>query len=146
MADWGPTSNDVRHRFVTNAVYEMLWGIQVGGIVTANSAPPYNITTGADANRDGVNNDRPEGVGFNSARGRQRSSRPTCACRRSSASAAAPAREVLWEMFNVFNTVNFTNYQGNQSPHQASPRQASRRASANRGRRSIRSRVNWGSN
>jgi hypothetical protein len=22
---------------------------------------------------------------------------------------------VLWEMFNVFNTVNFTNYQGNQS-------------------------------
>ena len=23
--------------------------------------------------------------------------------------------EVLWEMFNVFNTVNFTNYQGNQS-------------------------------
>jgi len=23
--------------------------------------------------------------------------------------------EVLWEMFNLFNTVNFTNYQGNQA-------------------------------
>ena len=23
--------------------------------------------------------------------------------------------EVLWEMFNLFNTVNFNNYQGNQS-------------------------------
>ncbi len=28
---------------------------------------------------------------------------------------ARSGAEVLWEMFNVFNTVNFNNYQGNQS-------------------------------
>jgi hypothetical protein len=114
MKDWGPTSNDVRHRFVTNAIYEMIWGIQVGGIVTANSAPPYNITTGTDANRDGVNNDRPEGVGFNSARGDAFFTTDLRLSKRFNLGHGASG-EVLWEMFNVFNTVNFTNYQGNQS-------------------------------
>ena len=38
MSDWGPTSNDVRHRFVANAVYELPFGIQAGGIVTAGRA------------------------------------------------------------------------------------------------------------
>ena len=69
MSDWGPTSNDVRHRFVANAVYELPFGIQAGGIVTANSAPPYNIISGVDTNRDGDNNDRPAGVAFNAGRG-----------------------------------------------------------------------------
>ena len=69
MADWGPTTNDVRHRVVANALYELPFGIQLGGILSANSAPPYNITTGVDANRDASNNDRPAGVGFNAGRG-----------------------------------------------------------------------------
>ena len=33
------------------------------------SATPYNITTGRDDNSDGAFNDRPDGVGRNSARG-----------------------------------------------------------------------------
>ncbi|MGE3273636.1 MAG: hypothetical protein AB7O67_00900 [Vicinamibacterales bacterium] len=112
MADWGPTSNDVRHRFVGNVIYELPYQIQVGGIVTANSAPPYNITLGTDANRDAVNNDRPAGEGFNSGRGDTyfqtdlRLSKKVTFGRFSG--------EILWEMFNVFNTVNFNNYQGNQ--------------------------------
>jgi hypothetical protein len=113
MADWGPTSNDVRHRVVGNVIYELPFGVQVGGIISANSAPPYNITTGSDANRDGNNNDRPDGEDFNSARGDSffqadmRISKKV-AFRRLTG-------EVLWEMFNVFNTVNFNNYQGNQA-------------------------------
>lgn len=113
MRDWGPTSNDVRHRVVANVICELPFGIQIGGIVTANSAPPYNVTTGRDENRDGVNNDRPDGVGYNAARGDNffqtdvRLSKKLI-LRRVTA-------ELLWEMFNVFNTVNFNNYQGNQS-------------------------------
>ena len=116
VGDWGPTSNDVRHRLVTNVIYELPLGIQVGGIVTANSAPPYNIITGVDANRDGDNNDRPAGTVFNAGRGDRyfqtdlRLSKKFTAGRTSG--------EVLWEMFNLFNAVNFNNYQGNQSAAQ----------------------------
>jgi len=114
MADWGPTVNDVRHRFVSNAIYELPYGIQIGGIVTANSAPPYNITTGTDVNRDGDNNDRPEGVGFNAGRGDRFFQADMRVSKRFRFGANAQA-EVLWEMFNLFNTVNFNNYQGNMN-------------------------------
>lgn len=113
MADWGPTANDVRHRFVSNVIYQLPWAIQIGTIVSANSAPPFNITLGTDVNRDGDNNDRPAGVGYNDGRGDRffqadiRTSKKITIGRVSG--------ELLWEMFNVFNTVNFNNYQGNQS-------------------------------
>ena len=113
MADWGPTANDVRHRFVGNVIYQLPWDIQVGTILTANSAPPFNITLGTDANRDGDNNDRPAGVGYNEGRGDRffqadiRTSKKVTIGRVSG--------EILWEMFNVFNTVNFNNFNGNQS-------------------------------
>ncbi len=105
MADWGSAANDVRHRFVSNVIYELPFGVQVGGIVTANSAPPYNITTGLDLNRDGDNNDRPDGVGYNAARG-DRYLQTDMRVSKKFAVGAAQA-EVLWEMFNLFNTVNF---------------------------------------
>jgi hypothetical protein len=113
FADWGPTSNDVRHRVIGHVIYELPLRIQLGGIVSANSAPPYNITTGTDSNRDGVNNDRPAGVGFNAARG----DRFLQADLRVSKQVVFGRfrGEVLWEMFNLFNTVNFNNYQGNQA-------------------------------
>jgi hypothetical protein len=113
MADWGSMANDVRHRFVSNVIYELPYGIQVGGIVTANSAPPYNITTGTDVNRDGDNNDRPAGVDFNDGRGDPFFQTDLRVSKRFNIGVARG--EVLWEMFNLFNTVNFTNYQGNQS-------------------------------
>jgi hypothetical protein len=113
MADWGPAANDVRHRFVSNVIYEIPFGIQLGAIVTANSAAPYNIILGTDTNRDGDNNDRPTGVGYNSASG---DGYFTADMRVSKKFAIGRATgEVLWEMFNLFNTVNFTSYQGNQS-------------------------------
>lgn len=114
MSDYGPSNNDVRHRFVGNVIYELPYAIQVGGIVTANSAPPYNITTGVDLNRDGDNNDRPDGVGFNAARGDSFFQTDIRVSKKFQFGGDVQA-EVLWEMFNVFNTVNFNNYQGNQS-------------------------------
>jgi hypothetical protein len=71
-AEWGPASSDVRHRVNAMINVGLPLGIRanVGG--TAQSAAPYTITTGRDDNGDGVSNDRPDGVGRNSARGAPR--------------------------------------------------------------------------
>ena len=114
VADWGPTANDVRHRFVGNLITTLPYGLQLGTIVTANTAPPYNIITGTDANRDGDNNDRPAGVGFNAGRGDGYVQADMRLSKKIFLGKTANA-EVLWEMFNLFNTVNFNNYQNNQS-------------------------------
>ncbi len=113
MADWGATANDVRHRFVSNVIYQLPWGFQVGTIVTANSAPPYNVTLGTDANRDGDNNDRPAGVEYNAARGDAFFQADIRTSKRFTFGRVSG--EILWEMFNVFNTVNLNNFNGNQS-------------------------------
>ncbi len=71
-AEWGPASQDVRHRFNAMANVGLPLGIRffVNGV--AQSAAPYTIITGRDDNRDGVTNDRPAGVGRNSERGAAR--------------------------------------------------------------------------
>jgi hypothetical protein len=113
MADWGPTANDVRHRFVGNVIYQLPWDIQFGTIVTANSAPPFNIILGTDTNRDGDNNDRPSGVGYNAGRGDAYFQMDLRTSKR--VTIGRVSGEILWEMFNVFNTVNLNNFNGNQS-------------------------------
>ena len=47
----------------------IVFGIRTTMNVNAQSGVPYTITTGFDDNRDGVLNDRPIGVGRNTARG-----------------------------------------------------------------------------
>jgi hypothetical protein len=71
-AEWGPASQDVRHRF--NAMVNVpLWaGLRANVNGNGSSAAPYTMTTGRDDNADGVSNDRPAGVGRNSERGRGR--------------------------------------------------------------------------
>ena len=71
-AEWGPSSQDVRHRFNAMFNFGLPFGVRGNFGATAQSAAPYTITTGRDDNRDGVSNDRPEGVGRNSARGEAR--------------------------------------------------------------------------
>jgi hypothetical protein len=68
-ADRGPSPGDVRHRFFAMVNYQLPLNLRVGTVFQANSATPYNITTGFDDNGDTVSNDRPVGVGRNSARG-----------------------------------------------------------------------------
>jgi hypothetical protein len=68
-ADWGPAAMDIRHRvfFMFNSPLGL--GMRGGLQAQYSSAPPYTITTGNDDNGDTVFNDRPAGVGRNSARG-----------------------------------------------------------------------------
>jgi hypothetical protein len=68
-ADWGPAATDIRHRvfFMFNAPLPYSLRASLQG--QYSSAAPYTLTTGEDTNGDTVFNDRPAGVGRNSARG-----------------------------------------------------------------------------
>lgn len=67
--EWGPARQDIRHRLQWSANTNLAWGFRVNTNVRVQSAAPYTITSGLDPNGDGVNNERPDGVGRNSARG-----------------------------------------------------------------------------
>ena len=67
--DWGPSAFDRRHRVSVVGDYKVGQGFRLGTILRWWSGIPYNITTGTDNNFDTVANDRPAGVGRNSARG-----------------------------------------------------------------------------
>ena len=68
-AEWGPSRQDVRHRLQGTVNVPLMLGLRANVNVNAQSATPYTITTGRDDNGDGVSNDRPAGVGRNTARG-----------------------------------------------------------------------------
>lgn len=67
--EWGPAADDVRHRLGVFFNVRLLNSLRLGGNLRAESAPPYNVTTGRDDNGDTTFNDRPAGVGRNSERG-----------------------------------------------------------------------------
>ena len=48
-----------RHRVTVNGLVQLPWGFDLSGVIVANSARRYNITTGRDNNGDGVLADRP---------------------------------------------------------------------------------------
>lgn len=64
----GPSLQDIRHRFFLMSNFTMPFGFRLSSIFQANTAPPYNITTGFDENLDSTVNDRPAGTSRNSAR------------------------------------------------------------------------------
>ena len=70
--EWGPAGNDVRHRLNMFFGTQALRNFNANLNLTMSSAPPYTIRTGVDTNGDLIFNDRPTGVGRNSARGEGR--------------------------------------------------------------------------
>ena len=101
---------------VISSVYRMPLDIQLGTIITAMSAPPYNITTGVDSNGDRDVNERPIENGKMidpfSARGDTYFSMDL---RISRAFQLGGQRrlEALFEMFNLTNITNYGGYDGN---------------------------------
>jgi len=63
--EWGPVAP--RHRFGAQFSTQPIRDLGVSISARVQSGTPYTITTGFDDNRDGVFNDRPAGVGRNSA-------------------------------------------------------------------------------
>lgn len=111
-AERGPASNDARHRLSAAFSVELPGGIQLGTLLAARSALPYNITTGTDDNRDTQTNDRPAGFGRNAGRGSRlvqldlRATRPI--------RLGARRLEIIAEAFNLTNEKNWTNFDGNR--------------------------------
>jgi len=113
QAERGPAANDMRHRLVVAGQSQLPWGLQFSPVVTLQTALPYNITLGIDRNRDLVNNDRPPGVGRNSARGGgliQIDARLAKAFRW-----AHHTVQGSLETFNVANRANWTGDDGKQT-------------------------------
>lgn len=72
QAERGPSAGDLRQLFSAFVSKRFIKGFSGSTIIQLTSALPYNITTGFDNNGDTVFNDRPPGVGRNSARGASR--------------------------------------------------------------------------
>ena len=70
-ADWS-TGNQPRHGWNGSVNAQMPFGIFLTETMIANTGRFYTITTGKDDNQDGTKNDRPAGVGRNSALGPKR--------------------------------------------------------------------------
>ena len=112
-ADRGPSVNDVPHQLVVTFDVELPFGVRLAMVTTGRSGVPYNVTTGSDNNGDGNFNDRPPGVGRNSAR-----AAPFWQCDVRLSKRFRTGRygvEFLAEAFNIFNRRNWSGYVGDQS-------------------------------
>ena len=67
-AEWGPVAGMPRHNFSAMFTSSLTKAMRLSLGGSLRSGTPYNVTTGRDDNGDTVFNDRPEGVGRNSAR------------------------------------------------------------------------------
>ena len=126
LADKGPSDNDQRHRLVVSgtlgdgssaALRRALGGVQIGWVYAYGTALPFNVVTGADNNNDTTVNDRPAGVGRNSARMpcfadlTQTCGTSTFDMRISRALTFSTTNriELMLEGFNLFNRANVVN-------------------------------------
>jgi len=126
LGDKGPSDNDQRHRIVVSgtlgdgpsaALRRALGGVQVGYVFSYATPLPFNIVTGGDRNNDTTVNDRPEGVGRNSARFSCFSNvAENCGTSSFDLRLSRPIRfgsrqrlDVMLEAFNLFNHVNTVN-------------------------------------
>ena len=67
-AEWGPASNDVRHRLNFSLNNQIVRNLLVAFNVNRNTGDAYNLLTGRDDDGNGVFNDRPAGAGRNTLR------------------------------------------------------------------------------
>lgn len=106
--DEGPDNTDRRHNLVLNGNYTFPWDIQLSGIWVYRSAPPFSVTTRVQLDDDPFA-DRPEPKG--SRRGDGFSSvdiRATKGFKLGDRVRLA----VFWEVYNLFNSDNFSGYVG----------------------------------
>jgi hypothetical protein len=108
-ADYGPTANDVRHRFTLGGVFDLTRGFQISSSVQANTGKPYNAVVGYGGARIAVRPiDPTTGLPF----GRNSFVGPGYATwdvrfAKTFTMPASRSFEVLFEVFNITDRVNF---------------------------------------
>ncbi len=106
--DKGPDATDQRHNFVLNGSYQFPYDFQLSGIWVYRSARPWSPYT----------SENPEGYVYppwpESKNSRRGDSYQTVDLRvgKTLKLGGKRALTVFWEMFNTFNTKNFTEYDG----------------------------------
>jgi hypothetical protein len=121
-AEEGPSNTDRRHRFVASWHYApgYLWGVQVGGVFTAESGLPINptIATGSVTGTGAIDTRASNGAGgslrapFEERNGYRQDGRKTVDMRLSKEFNVGGRKRIvaLAEAFNVFNWTNFTGF------------------------------------
>jgi hypothetical protein len=114
--EWGRSDYDRRHRLSLAGIFQLPYGFKFGTITAIGSPIPFNITTGSDANRDGVANDRPAGVLRNTGNGPMYANVDIRLSKRfvlgSHREHGTKYLEMRIDAFNALNQVNATNYIG----------------------------------
>jgi len=116
--EWGRADFDRPHRFSAAGIYEIPKDISFGFVMDWMSGLPYDITTGFDNNGDGIANDRPADVPRNSASNPNffkldmRVSKEWKTKRPMDPQEDPAEFELFLDVFNLFNTVNYTDYVG----------------------------------
>lgn len=59
VGEYGPAATDMHHRFTLSGTITAKWGIRFNPLLTANSAPPFDLTVGQDLYGDTLFNGRP---------------------------------------------------------------------------------------
>ncbi len=114
--EWGRADTDRLHNINLLATATVHRWANFGASVSMRSGSPFNITTGRDENRDGMANDRPSGVTRNTGLGpgfagvdvrwyREFRFQPTKKDK-------SPSVTVSLDAFNLFNRVNYQNFNG----------------------------------
>jgi hypothetical protein len=118
LAEWGPADFDQRHRVNVLGTFQL--GIaKLGLALNAASGKPYSLTTGVDANHDGLLNDRPAGIGRNTERAPGSVSADLSLSRDVFLSRAkgekGPTGTLALNVYNVLNTFNPSTVEGDES-------------------------------
>lgn len=106
QAEWGHSRSNERIRAVVSGIFRLPWGFTIAPIFEYGSGQPWTKRIGYDFNGDGMNSDRAAGVERFAEEGpvfRQVSLRITKGFKLGHTTKL----DVIAEVFNLFNTVNY---------------------------------------
>ncbi|HUU38188.1 MAG TPA: TonB-dependent receptor [Candidatus Desulfaltia sp.] len=110
--EWGPIDTDERHRLFVSGIVELPWGLQFAAMFRFNTPRPYNIYDSSDPNDDGYS-DLPADIPHRMY-GREDDNFSQLDFRISKFVKFSNRMEIelIAELFNAFNTINFRGYGG----------------------------------
>jgi hypothetical protein len=113
--EWGPIDTDERHRLFVSGIAQLPLSFQFAAMFRFNTPRPYNITAGEDLNDDDYNDLPPDISHRMAGRGTDNFYQLDFRLSRFFRITDTMNVELLFELFNAFNTVNFGGYNGDRS-------------------------------